>query len=862
MLRSGRFALPITLLLWIAFTGLLPAAADDGIPDNCEQHGTYQRVNLFPRYEFQNSRFVLVDWSTGENVLVLEEGLAADSFWIIGWSPDCRYLTAAVYASRDYVVWDTVNGGRVGSVPHARAIDWSPDSGFALVQSDAGAYLWNFAANVQTRITTVFDDITNRNLSGHRWDMAAGTVTVTLVNGQIFRFDLTTGQEAPIPPLNYDGSSPPLLAINGQELTCQAVDSTRLIPTFLPDERRVVLLSNKEVVQTLLENVDATYFESSGWSPDCRYLAFALGNQRVTDTYVWNIAENRRVGVFPDAHIIPHPISWGPAGDVLLIETRSGAYLWQMAGDVKILLTKGVSVDNYSYWSRAAIHNFLSMEWDTARGQLLAVPVAADNGVAAYDLHTGQQVGFFGVGNRRGPVRFSRLGDTDWLLVYSTGPYNRPDPRYGIAIWNQATGISYQLPYYGRPYMRLGSGDVAISPDSRYLVQVVDAYRSSTLYVWDLQHITSSGAPAYRHFLPHRGYSIHFVDATTIDMGSGYSRWNIITGERIAASPLITPGDAAPVAVSVANSPGEFSRSYRSTSDTCPYPDGAYYRPLTPYFDPASRRLALVDSAGAEVVILQSSFIDTPDSFQWSPTCHYLLAEVGMFPGHWSSPVNTVVWDTVTGDMVQVLERGVSLRWSPLTDSALIIYGWYSGLWHIPQAPIQIESLGSPSGRTYWDYGRDQILVGGYGGVRAFDMTTGALRQIYTHPNEGPTRFVFSDDRSLIAVYTDSGSFGYEYGGLTVWNLNTLENFPIDVNGRADEVQFSPDNRYLVIRGVVLRVWDLQNLPELYYDRQPIYRLPIPNGMKWQFVDQTIIEVRYLDYVRYWDISTGEQVTR
>jgi hypothetical protein len=57
------------ILILLFTTRQATIAAGDGIPDNCEYNrGTYYQPNLFPRYEPQNTRLVLVDWATGVDV--------------------------------------------------------------------------------------------------------------------------------------------------------------------------------------------------------------------------------------------------------------------------------------------------------------------------------------------------------------------------------------------------------------------------------------------------------------------------------------------------------------------------------------------------------------------------------------------------------------------------------------------------------------------------------------------------------------------------------------------------------------------------------------------------------------------------
>ena len=76
----------LTLLLVLIFAvSVIPIHAQtdlpdtDGIPANCENATSpYSDPNLFPRYA--NGQLVLIDWSSGDTVRVLETDSAASNF--------------------------------------------------------------------------------------------------------------------------------------------------------------------------------------------------------------------------------------------------------------------------------------------------------------------------------------------------------------------------------------------------------------------------------------------------------------------------------------------------------------------------------------------------------------------------------------------------------------------------------------------------------------------------------------------------------------------------------------------------------------------------------------------------------------
>ncbi|MFN8376666.1 MAG: hypothetical protein U0694_27815 [Anaerolineae bacterium] len=178
-MKRSIILLLVGLSIWV---GRLVSAQEtgDGIPDNCEYSGAaYYQANVFPRYEPQASRVVLVDWATGADVRELETGLATSSFQVRGWSADCHYMAGAVVnaaGTYDTVVWDAVNGGRVGTVTdavgHPHYVTWGP-GGYLVVETRNGAILWNVPANSQLILTTSWDAYTVRSTAvcGGTWSI-------------------------------------------------------------------------------------------------------------------------------------------------------------------------------------------------------------------------------------------------------------------------------------------------------------------------------------------------------------------------------------------------------------------------------------------------------------------------------------------------------------------------------------------------------------------------------------------------------------------------------------------------------------------------------------------------------------------
>ena len=83
----------------------------------------------------------------------------------------------------------------------------------------------------------------------------------------------------------------------------------------------------------------------------------------------------------PDAHQRAHTITWGPEA-YLVVETRNGGILWDVAANTQTLLTTA--------WNTTTVRNFSRLRWDADHGQLIAN--LAVGGRVVYDLATGQEL--------------------------------------------------------------------------------------------------------------------------------------------------------------------------------------------------------------------------------------------------------------------------------------------------------------------------------------------------------------------------------------------------------------------------------------------------------------------------------------
>ena len=106
-----------------------------------------------------------------------------------------------------------------------------------------------------------------------------------------------------------------------------------------------------------------------------------------------------------------------------------------------------------------------------------------------------------------------------------------------------------------------------------------------------------------------------------------------------------------------------------------------------------------------------------------------------------------------------------------------------------------------------------------------------------------------SSDGSQAVAYADRGAT------LPVWNSDSRRVTTIyAVYGSGDSIDFSPDGRYLVITGAMLRIYDLHAAQSP--DRGPTYLFPVVDG--WKFLSARTIEIAQGATLRQFDLSAGQ----
>jgi WD40 repeat protein len=845
------------LILMVLVIGGMVLAQGDGIPDNCE--AVPEHANEIIRYEPQNRRLVLVDWNTAQDIRVVASDL--DNTLLLGWSISCRYIAGAVGSSEsmDTVVWDVQTGERMGSVPDAHNqphhITWGPND-YLVTETRNAAILWHVPTYQQTTLTTHFDPVTVRNFSRLRWDATNAQLIANIAGSGRVVYDLTTGQEVPQVAQRtdtYPGNAASQVMVGSAPYGCGR-DNSYTYPfwyapinyygglnlEFNPNTHQIYIdlynSSGPEEVLVVLENdVSISSFQLSGWSADCRYVAAALGRigSNTKDTYVWDVTTGQHVGILADAHEIPHPVLWHPSQPIILLGTRNGAVLWHLPSNRQILLDTGAETP---LTGRRDVRNFITYAWS---GDFLSlVPVNAPQSVEVYYVPTGALI-----------ANLVSLCTATRLSPSPTGAYIIMDCAIGQPmLWNRITGGVTQLP------LQESRSGLYFSPTEHYLV----AYVREGFYVWDLAALDAIGSPLVIHPPVWLGGNITFTDEVTMQ-GLTY-QLNILTGE-------LTPREtASQTPVSLGSLEGEtgFSR----------YEYGCYRRLV--YNGQISENPELHQYNIYDGSTLRLSF-QARGYVQSSPDCRWVYAEVPYFTPnpHYDNAIvddtyreqnsdYLVFWDTATGEAVRSFYHPYRfstysyISWSPDSNYAIVQTTEGAYLYHPSSDSATLLVFNSPDDafstrfRTYWDFERGFVLIGGWDAIYAFDLRTGVFLYEFTS-QPSPSRCSYWGcsirviDQQYLAV-NNTGTIG-------IWNLDTLESHfistrvtPTWYRVRFSHLHVSPSGRFVigVRRDGTMAVWDLQNLAPEINERLPYFvRLQnLGRGFEAvRFVDDTTVEI-------------------
>jgi len=892
-----KIRLPLILMFVICFPLVTQLTeATDGIPDNCENtRAEFYRENVFARYEPQNRSLVLVDWSNNSTVQTLATDL--HNTLIRGWSWDCRYLATATGDPNRYdtIVYDTQTGQLVDVVPDAQTvphtITWGPRS-FLVVESRHGAVIWDVPRNLQYRHDTGFHTTLHRNFTELRWDTDSMQLTANLAVGGKRTYDLLTGEETALTTRNIGE-----IIIGGEKFFCksandryntnaQTVSSLRLgyareggvisIRKYRYPEYR------SEILETIEADVQALSVSDLRWSANCRYLAGSIRVNAVPDVYetvVWEFETKRRVGSFDDAREIPHRIHWDTAEKHVLVQTRNGAYLWNLETNQRLLVTdevEQVCTSSYSCRIREP-KSFHQVYWDAGREQLLGVPVTTPSSVVMYDINTGVEVERYSIDGVNEPIHFITSNDSRLLAIYNSGQ---------ITLINRNTGERTQL-----STIDIASQDftrqVAISTDNNYLVLKSGA----DYYVWDLNRVEPYSPPTriYEQLQISGGSSISFINSSMIET-SGGGRLNIVTGE-VSGNLYYGYGSSSfdpetQTTILFTELDGVSGNGILRGRGRTEFGDCA----ILPYYRKQERQLVLNNTITDETLIIADDF-NRVFSMHLSPNCQTLYTAIQLrntslpyneTPGDVSTEnyirrTYIVLWDVESGLPIITLDNtGIGLsyshkigssytHWSPDGQYMLIRFnGQYHMVDIAEQVSHPVQFFDSSSGylpasaESYWDYSRGLVYIEGFGEIFALDMKTGLERIRF---EVGYCSFT-SRDGCMMDI-SDDGQYIFGYGNsrMSAWNIDTLAHVYLPVeSGRntRHRTYVSPNQQYIIVGRSAIRSWTFEG------EELTMFGFGAQSFISLEFIDETTIEIVIptdtATETRRYNLITGERL--
>lgn len=550
----------------------------DEVGERCISRGSTSYANdVRIIYQAYNRQIVLVERSTNDLLRVIETDVDLHRIEQNGyWSANCRYLAVRIN-ERNFVVYDLGTGtdaavARIAETPETlggiTVLRWSPDEQYVFLMGRYGVAIVNLATH-QLATQHIEDEylLTVMSYRGYgfreaRWE--EGTVTWYAMRAPecFITFDLNSAQTVNVGDPHPCGRRSPTGVSQAEDRWPADQRFCEFTPYYSFPAQQLSLIDvarGREVVEVIETGLVIDGSVSLETSRTCRYIVGHLRHGNDGRVVIWDLETNRRVGEIDQVFdLYPYNLRhftyglynsyqswfWTPDDRYLLLQTDRGAVLWDSTTSTQsVLWSSGIS-------SRS----FIEQSWVLSRGLLLAVAVGADNGVMAFDLASGQQVGWYPLDPRfSAPATYFVSDDGSRLVVY-TDEANRPANglRSGIIVYHLDNGQSSILV----EQTDLRSSDIRLSPDGRFVVAVG---QYTGIDVWDLQNPTLDGTPNYRHQIlyPHR---LRFLEGTNIGtfyitrraegywnspqehIGTVY-RYDLITGELIDETPGVRWGD-------------------------------------------------------------------------------------------------------------------------------------------------------------------------------------------------------------------------------------------------------------------------------------------------------------------------------
>lgn len=162
--------------------------------------GPYAGQELFMRYDGQADTLYLMSYFQNDPLAVIQTGLDTTQFDVRGWGNGCQYLIASLgpWGEQEVAAWDILTPrliDRFRTIGLSYQRNRGLTSGWLVVQSLAGAYVWHLPTNTRWQIATASDGM-GVNLYSASIDVERNRML--FVSRDDYRlltvFDLSTGQ--------------------------------------------------------------------------------------------------------------------------------------------------------------------------------------------------------------------------------------------------------------------------------------------------------------------------------------------------------------------------------------------------------------------------------------------------------------------------------------------------------------------------------------------------------------------------------------------------------------------------------------------------------------------------------------------
>jgi WD40 repeat protein len=297
--------------------------------------------------------------------------------------------------------------------------------------------------------------------------------------------------------------------------------------------------------------------------------------------------------------------------------------------------------------------------------------------------------------------------------------------------------------------------------------------------------------------------------------------------------------------------------------NNCEYTTGAHYQPNHfARFDNNHRRLTLVDWNTGDTIFVLDTDIDAARTqvLEWSPSCQYLVTH---------QDGNGVIYDVVNARrLASFTKMRAYNRYNPSavfdkTNTYLTVEAGGVTYLHKLLTGETFTLADHYFQLQYFDYARGQLIAIADEEVAAYDLNNGAKVVVLGDLNLGRNaHMVYSPDGTTLA-FTSDNRWAH------VINRDTLVRVDVNIGyyifDNETTMAVSPDNRYLAVGANRVNVWDLQNLQPIAGDRMPTaFNFPGPEAFiqDIHFVDGSTIETVTGSGKSYWNMTTGEQISR